>query len=313
MDRVILRFDVDGPPVEIGDRLLPVRDVDEPLELQDRATLPRVRQAAEDVSALRVRVIGRDRQPGRCLRIEVLPKCVRSADRQGALDQECAGPCRPVGAKSRRHRVGLVAGADARSGQPGLAAGPLREHPIARCPECAAVAGGALPAREPAIDAAESALGVGGGLRDDIDHAVHRIGAPDRRARSADDFYPLDVIDHHVLFVPEHAREETVVGAAAIYQDEELVRAHGVEPAHGHRPLVRVDLPHVNAGRQPEEVGNTGHSGTANVIVRDDEDGRGNVRGPLLLARDRRDVDPHQVLDRHLAEVGRRNLCPGRR
>ena len=50
--------------------------------------------------------------------------------------------------------------------------------------------------------------------------------------------------------------EDPVVEAAAVDEDEQLVRVQAVEPAHRHGPFVRVDLRDLDAWHQPEQVGN---------------------------------------------------------
>ncbi len=52
------------------------------------------------------------------------------------------------------------------------------------------------------------ALSVRRRARNDVDHAVHGIRAPQRRARSADHLDALDVLHHDVLRVIEHAGEQ---------------------------------------------------------------------------------------------------------
>src|SRR5690606_33405036 len=48
----------------------------------------------------------------------------------------------------------------------------------------------------------QQSLRVPGGFADDVDHAVHRVRAPERRARAADDFDAFDVLEHRLLLVP---------------------------------------------------------------------------------------------------------------
>ena len=38
---------------------------------------------------------------------------------------------------------------------------------------------------------------------DDVDHAVHGVGAPQCPSRPADHFDALDVLEHHLLLIPE--------------------------------------------------------------------------------------------------------------
>jgi hypothetical protein len=53
----------------------------------------------------------------------------------------------------------------------------------------------------PAVD--EPSLSIPGALAQDIDHAVHGVGAPNRRARTADYFDPIHIIEEHLLGIPK--------------------------------------------------------------------------------------------------------------
>jgi hypothetical protein len=53
----------------------------------------------------------------------------------------------------------------------------------------------------------ETALGRFGGLGDDIDDPVHRVGAPNGGARAANHFNALYILQRHSLLIPKHARK----------------------------------------------------------------------------------------------------------
>src|ERR1700691_3540903 len=53
-----------------------------------------------------------------------------------------------------------------------------------------------------------NALRICRSLRNDVDHAVRRIGSPDGAAGTADDLNAIDVVQRHVLHVPIDAGEE---------------------------------------------------------------------------------------------------------
>src|SRR5258708_1080305 len=53
----------------------------------------------------------------------------------------------------------------------------------------------------------ETSLGLTGRARDDIDHAIDGIDTPQCAPRAADDFDAIDVLEDHILDVPEHAGE----------------------------------------------------------------------------------------------------------
>src|SRR5260370_22293303 len=93
-----------------------------------------------------------------------------------------------------------------------------------------------------------------GVLGDDVDDAVHGIGAPDRATRSADDLDALDVLQRHVLLVPEHTRESGGIHGTAVDEYQHLVRIPVVEAANRDSPGVRIDLRHVDPGRHAKQV-----------------------------------------------------------
>src|SRR5207302_8501613 len=59
----------------------------------------------------------------------------------------------------------------------------------------------------------QAALCLGGIARNDIDHAVHRIRAPQGRAGSADHLDALDVLQRYVLEIPGHTVEKRRIDA----------------------------------------------------------------------------------------------------
>src|SRR5947208_15146647 len=77
----------------------------------------------------------------------------------------------------------------------------------------------------------EPALGVLRVFRADVDHAVDRVCAPERRTRPADNFELLDVRHEGALHIPENAGEERRVETATVHQDLKFVRARNLEAA----------------------------------------------------------------------------------
>ena len=106
---------------------------------------------------------------------------------------------------------------------------------------------------------------------------------------------------------------EPVVDRPAIDEHQQLVGEQVVEPAHRDGPLVRVDLGDLHARHQPEELGHGRHARPPDVLLSDDGDGGRHVADPLLFVRDRGDLDVHEILDRHLREVGPLRLREGGR
>ena len=60
-------------------------------------------------------------------------------------------------------------------------------------------------------------------LRDDVDHAVDRVGAPQRGAWPADDFDPIDVLQERILDVPKHPGEQRRIDRPPVYQHQQFV------------------------------------------------------------------------------------------
>ena len=58
---------------------------------------------------------------------------------------------------------------------------------------------------------------------DDVNHAIDRVGAPERGARAADHLNPVNVFEQRVLRVPVHAGEQRRVKAPPVHQNEKLV------------------------------------------------------------------------------------------
>jgi hypothetical protein len=139
--------------------------------------------------------------------------------------------------------------------------------------------------------------------RHDVDDAVHRIGAPQRRARPADDLDAVDVLEYVVDGVPEDAGEQGRVDRASVYHDEQLVRRVLVEAARRHRPRSGVEAGHVHAVGERERVGDGGDAGAADIVAGDDGDGRRRGAHRFGTSRGERDVDVHELFDRQLLEI----------
>jgi hypothetical protein len=147
--------------------------------------------------------------------------------------------------------------------------------------------------------------------RDDVDDAVDGVGAPQRCAGTADDLDAIDVLEHVVDRVPEHAGEERRIDRPPVHHDKELVRRAAIEAARRHGPRAVVAARHVHAVGEGEGVGQRGHAGTADVLARDDRHGGGRRPDGFHAAARGRDVDLHQLLDREPLQVLRIRLGCG--
>ena len=103
--------------------------------------------------------------------------------------------------------------------------------------------------------------------RDDVDDAVDGVGAPQRRARPADDLDAIDVAEDVVLHVPEDAGEERRVDRAPVDHHQQLVGGVGVEAAWRDRPGAVVEARDVDAVGEEQRVGDRRHAGAADVVA----------------------------------------------
>ncbi len=168
----------------------------------------------------------------------------------------------------------------------------------------------AMPVRRAAVEIAparhrEIALGVTRGARDDVDHAVHRVGTPLRATGPADDLDTLDILHHHILRFPEHAGEERRVDGPPVDQHEHFVREHAVGAARRDRPLVIVRARDLQVRRQPQRLGYAVGARAADVVRVDHIDGCRRIGQSLGVARHRGDLDIAELLERKIDESGR--------
>src|SRR3989449_8785023 len=106
-------------------------------------------------------------------------------------------------------------------------------------------------------------------LRDDVDHAVDRVGPPQRGPGPADDLDPVDVREGHLLHIPEHTREQRGVRRASIDEHEELVGGGAIKAARTDGPLARIDLRDLQVGGEAQDLWETRRAGATHVVPRD--------------------------------------------
>ena len=274
------------------------------LEREVRARAEAARPAAEKVGAREVGVLGQDgpeggpedrhRGPLPALpRIDVSLNAERIARARVPVRPESALP-RPPGVVLGAARI-----------EAGVTVEPLAVAPIvevlADAPPVADAAEGALLGA--AASGREAALRLSRALRDDVDHAVDGVGAPERAARAADDLDAVDVLEERVLDLPVGAGEQRIVDAAPVDQHEHRPRQAAGEASHADRPLVGVDSCHLDAGGEPQRVGERPGPRAPDLVLGDDVDRIGG-RGPdLRLARHGGDLRVHQLLEAELGEV----------
>src|SRR4029077_12972283 len=109
-----------------------------------------------------------------------------------------------------------------------------------------------------------------GALGDDIDHSVDGICSPNGAARAADDFDPLDILEHGVLDLPINPGVEWCVHSSAVNKHEYVSGEGTREPAHADGPCIRVDPCDFNTGCQAEGLRYARGPGTPDVLLGDD-------------------------------------------
>src|SRR5690606_14893020 len=123
-----------------------------------------------------------------------------------ALKRDRIAVALPVGAETGLSRLPVVVGGAAR-GEAGLA--HARAAPVAAIGRLvvdpAAVAQGADAIAVADLGAQQSSLGLAGMPGDDIDDAIESVGTVERAARPADHLDAVDILDHHLMLVPEYA------------------------------------------------------------------------------------------------------------
>ncbi len=142
-----------------------------------------------------------------------------------------------------------------------------------------------------------------GGARDDVHHAIHRVGTPERGAGATDDLYPIDILQQDVLSIQVHSRKQRRVDAAPVNQDQELVREVlirliAAESTRAHCIRRRGEAPHLQIRREAQCLRDGRSPRTDDLIVRDDVDGRRRSAETFGGLRHRSDVDVGELLER---------------
>ena len=145
-------------------------------------------------------------------------------------------------------------------------------------------------------------------LGDDVDHPVHGVGAPQRRAGAANHLDPLHVLQHRVLHVPIHPREQGCIHAPPVHQHQKLVGKSPVEAAGANCPLARVEPRHVDPRNHAQRFGDGAGARSPDVLLCNDVDGSRRPGQLLFLLGCGGDLDVHQILNILTDQVGRAGL-----
>ena len=95
-------------------------------------------------------------------------------------------------------------------------------------------------------------------LRDEVDDAVHGVGAPHRRGRPADHFDLPQLVRIHRQQVPGDEAEEIEIEAAAVEQRQRRRRQRRRRAAHRDVEIARRGLREVDARHRTEQLGVVG-------------------------------------------------------
>jgi hypothetical protein len=138
--------------------------------------------------------------------------------------------------------------------------------------------------------------------RDHVDHAVHRVGAPDGAAGTANHFDAFNVLEQRLLHLPVDAAEERRVDAAAVDEHQQRLRERAGQPADADGPVVGVDPRHLDAADETQQLGQRGHARAADVVLR--EHGNRRRRPPHFrrLLGDGGDLEAPELLEAQLPQ-----------
>ena len=112
---------------------------------------------------------------------------------------------------------------------------------------------------------------------DDIDDAEEGVGTVGDRVGAANDFYALDVIDGQRQIIPVHAANGRRVNGPPIDQHLQGTRKAVRQAVIGDHWPVAAGVSHIEAGRQPQQVGNVAKTGEADEFTIDYSGGSGRV------------------------------------
>ncbi len=144
---------------------------------------------------------------------------------------------------------------------------------------------------------------LGGAARDDVDHAIDRIGAPDRRPGTADHLDTLDEFERDVVELPEHAGIDRRVKAAPVLQHQQLVRVTSAEAADRHAPAVVGEASHMHARCHAQRLGQVGGAAAPNVLRADHMHRSSSTRQRLRALGHRGHNHIHELFKAHVEEI----------
>ncbi len=172
----------------------------------------------------------------------------------------------------------------------------------------------AVAVEQPSAQHQPEALVLARRLGDDVDDAVHGVGAPDDRRGTA---HHLDLLDlaggRRGHEVPEHEAEEVEVDGAAVDGDELRGRQRRGRLPRGEVDVARRHLDHVEAGHRAQRVGHVLRGLARERLARHDAHRGRGVDQLLLDLAGALDGDFFRELHLLVGLVGRRLLWRSRR
>ena len=202
----VLSVDIARAFGKLHDPLVPVRVRVVALDLNHVAVIPGSRPAAEDRAFARVRDAIGGRCPAHFQTRQLQPSGPRLIRREMSLRQHGVRSTRSVDAEPVGEGMPPVVEHLGARAQGVVVSGPLGEHAIrgAAC-RSAVTHARASALKGPRARIHGHALRFSRRTRDHVDHAVDGVGAPDRATRSTNDLDAVDIRNHQILQVPEHA------------------------------------------------------------------------------------------------------------
>ena len=141
--------------------------------------------------------------------------------------------------------------------------------------------------------------------RDDVDHAIDSIDAPERSAGSADNLDALDLLERNSLLFPKHARKDRRVDVPSVHHDQQLGGETAVEPARSDSPSAGIQSRDLDARRKAQHFGQSTGTAAPNILAGNHIDSRRCIGRCLLALGSRRhgDIHAHQRSEIQFSQV----------
>ncbi len=115
-----------------------------------------------------------------------------------------------------------------------------------------------------------SALGIARVFGANIDHAIHRVCAPECAPRTTNHFNPLNILQHQIMGFPEDTAKHRVIDRPAINQHQQFVCKNRIETSNADGPAVGVHARDLHTGNHSQRIGDGGNARALDVFTGDD-------------------------------------------